>query len=1390
MGHVGEDMRICDEVSKWVKSLQSKLKESGDLLLEDIEKASRDNKVVEFVKNEEFYKLLSKDKVGYLNMRRSPKEFKLQLLTKVPSLKDGAVVEFSIEADKISVEELPDFNVEATNNDKKVKIEKKGAKFSFPVSVGDYTCYVTWHGQHISGSPLSFPVIPDVIADLKELGLAPLDTSSSKDIQVGSKCFAKWAEDNVWYNASIEGDNEDGSCQVLFMDYGNSDKVSASNIVQKSEMIPKGDDVDENVLLTEGTSTEAEVLPSKFSINDLVVAKWSEDGMWYNAKILSIQDAKANVLFVDYGNEAQESVGNLVKDVSDIPATDQEFIDENVSVVTVVKAEKEKEVPTIEEESRIELKVGDEVITKWSEDDVWYNAKIVSVAGKSARVHFVDYGNEEEEDFGRIVRCFNDIPKDELNSIDENVQPSKDPPSPNEASHIQSISEAAAESPKVSVLVEKFESRKEVSPKQEVPAASNGIKIRENLSFANIENLGPLLNDELKPGTVCVAKWDEDETYYNAKVLKYSAESGQYEVEFTDYGNTANVSRLDIVMSGNDVPPGQDYDTNVVIEDLVPGNEEVDSLKPTSVTFNVGEKCFAKWSEDETWYNAEIISVDDDEYQVKFVDYGNEDKTKFIAKKVSDIPVSDIIDECVDSKSEDQAVTLEESPQPLPSTSGSVTEKQSTCSPPVDDLGVGEKCFAKWSEDDTWYNAEVLAVHPDGYQVLFVDYGNEDKTKVVVKKVSEIATSEAIDENVDTKSLNQVSTSQSNENHAKSEVSEVVDKPVEITASEAPSKVPTSNESSEKKLNTVVKEKETTVQNSNPALSSSTLKKEASPPKKPSSANVSPAKPSGENLTAKKEGNWKVGDACFAKWSEDDTWYNAEVVAVLLHGYFVNFVDYGNKDETKLIVKKVSEIPASETIDENVDTKSLDQVSTSPSNNTHVEFSSISSPEKEIPTTMKSSQANVTPVKPSGDNPTTPATKAGLWEVGDVCFARWDEDQVWYNAKIIQISSEGRISVIFSDYGNDDQVTQVVRKWTEIPADANVDENVAMHSVEDTTVDNNKDSNIKIVKTESSNSSDSGVGDSILGIKTNFLSFVEKKNAQEVGLIAKKKTVIKQLNGPVAVAMLNSETLALVCRNDQSVHKYSRSGKPLGLIKISNRDKFKLPSDICVLKSGKFVIRDGNGLHMFGPNEKYLGKLGPEFSNLYFGIAEAESHIVTINVNKSGNNPRSPTEKNEVDLFYFDKETHKLDLRIEMADIITHEMKPLSQCSNPKYRYLTYDEENKKLYVVDMGLDCVYCLFKGEDGEFAGGSFGDSGSMPNQFNKPAGMVVDDMGSLIVVDSGNNRLQVVDSNWNICGALKVDRPLVRPSGVFFDKENTELWVCNYGDGSVVCYSIKM
>ena len=39
------------------------------------------------------------------------------------------------------------------------------------------------------------------------------------------------------------------------------------------------------------------------------------------------------------------------------------------------------------------IQVGDLVIAKWPEDDVWYNAKVLEVDNEYLEVEFVDYGN-------------------------------------------------------------------------------------------------------------------------------------------------------------------------------------------------------------------------------------------------------------------------------------------------------------------------------------------------------------------------------------------------------------------------------------------------------------------------------------------------------------------------------------------------------------------------------------------------------------------------------------------------------------------------------------------------------------------------------------------------------------------------------------------------------------------------------------------------------------------------------------------------------------------------------------------------------------------------------------------------------------------------------------
>ena len=134
-------------------------------------------------------------------------------------------------------------------------------------------------------------------------------------------------------------------------------------------------------------------------------------------------------------------------------------------------------------------------------------------------------------------------------------------------------------------------------------------------------------------------------------------------------------------------------------------------------------------------------------------------------------------------------------------------------------------------------------------------------------------------------------------------------------------------------------------------------------------------------------------------------------------------------------------------------------------------------------------------------------------------------------------------------------------------------------------------------------------------------------------------------------------------------------------------------------------------------------------------------------------------------------------------------------------RYLNYD--NGRLFVVDMGLHYIYCI-EYKDGTWGGTVVGGNGKGTNQLNKPAGLVFDGHGNAMVVDSSNNRLQVLDTNLNFCGTVKVnvhtvfcnmfiyvhkcqvDRPLVRPSGIFFDKESSELYVSNFSDSSVVCY----
>jgi len=73
-----------------------------------------------------------------------------------------------------------------------------------------------------------------------------------------------------------------------------------------------------------------EVPDMKYFVGDQVVARWSEDLVWYNAQVLEVLQGKLRLLFSDYMNVDVVEEVYIEKNPQDIP--DGERVDDNVSI--------------------------------------------------------------------------------------------------------------------------------------------------------------------------------------------------------------------------------------------------------------------------------------------------------------------------------------------------------------------------------------------------------------------------------------------------------------------------------------------------------------------------------------------------------------------------------------------------------------------------------------------------------------------------------------------------------------------------------------------------------------------------------------------------------------------------------------------------------------------------------------------------------------------------------------------------------------------------------------------------------------------------------------------------------------------------------------------------
>jgi len=290
-GHVSdseaEAIRTIDDVVSWVKTVQNSVGKAGDQILENLRcKSQAGVQGTKFIKNEEFLRSITPDKIGFLQEQKdkfSIEDYSLDLATPVTKLTpNNADVKCKIVTKKPGIE-IPPMKVSLFKGGKEVhKISQSDLPlFTLPVlESGDYEVHATLQGRHLLGSPLSLPVSSDsTIRDrLAKLGLAPLN---AKEFVIGTKCFAKWSEDGCWYNAVVEK-IVDAKYHVTFTDYGNGDQLEQKDLRLSSKDIPPTEEIDEHVPLPNNEMSkdksckEVEMVPEDpktFSVGENVLTK-------------------------------------------------------------------------------------------------------------------------------------------------------------------------------------------------------------------------------------------------------------------------------------------------------------------------------------------------------------------------------------------------------------------------------------------------------------------------------------------------------------------------------------------------------------------------------------------------------------------------------------------------------------------------------------------------------------------------------------------------------------------------------------------------------------------------------------------------------------------------------------------------------------------------------------------------------------------------------------------------------------------------------------------------------------------------------------------------------------------------------------------------------------
>ena len=207
------------------------------------------------------------------------------------------------------------------------------------------------------------------------------------------------------------------------------------------------------------------------------------------------------------------------------------------------------------------------------------------------------------------------------------------------------------------------------------------------------------------------------------------------------------------------------------------------------------------------------------------------------------------------------------------------------------------------------------------------------------------------------------------------------------------------------------------------------------------------------------------------------------------------------------------------------------------------------------------------------------------------------------------------------------------------------------------------------------------------------------------------------------------------------------------------------PTSVLALREGGLLLLEKQKMHSF--DERCLPI--QQLEGIYHGLTEGENgEIFTIS-------------DNSIVKFVKYNDMYKLEVKIHL-DVVDVDRKYFS-----KPRNLIYNMGN--LHISDIGLHRLLLVDLSTGNQTASGYLGDG---VGQFKRPAGMVADRDGNLLVLDQGNNRVLVhrESGKW-VKVAASGPEGLEQPSGIIVwgDYVMVTFMGSDVRDGGLVKFSLE-